>query len=72
MLDVIYLTFHDGISLETANRFMDVTAKAIQQYKPKQIHYLFSSGGGSVDSGVTMYNYLRSLTVKVVMQKLAA
>lgn len=72
MPDVIYLTFHDSVSLESANRFMDFTSKAILQYKPKQIHYLFSSGGGSVDSGVTMYNYLRSLTVKVVMHNIGS
>jgi len=72
MPDTIYLTFHDNITLESANRFMDFCTKAIQQYKPKQIYFLFSSGGGSVDSGVTLYNYLRSLPVKITMHNIGS
>jgi len=29
MADIVYLTFHDNITLESANRVMDFTAKAI-------------------------------------------
>jgi ATP-dependent protease ClpP protease subunit len=67
MSDTVYLTFHDNINLESANRMMDFCAKAIQQYSPQRLYFLFSSGGGAVDSGVTLFNYLRGLPEEVIM-----
>lgn len=72
MTDTVYLTFHDSISLESANRVMDFCAKTIQQYKPKELYFIFSSGGGLVDSGVTLYNYLRGLNQKIVMHNVSS
>jgi hypothetical protein len=40
MADIVYLTFHDNITLESANRVMDFAAKAITQYKPKKLYFL--------------------------------
>lgn len=59
MAEIVFLTFHDNINPKSANRFMDFCAKSIQKYNPKKLYFLFSSGGGSVDSGATLYNYLR-------------
>ncbi len=72
MNDTVYLTFHDNITQESANRFMDFCAKSIQQYKPKQLYFLFSSGGGLVDSGVALFNYLRGLPQKIVMHNVGS
>ena len=72
MGDTVYLTFHDTITLESANRVIDFCAKAIAQYKPKRLYFLFSSGGGWVDPGVTLYNYLRGLPQEVVMHNVGS
>src|SRR5437773_2398321 len=72
MTETVYLAYHDNISLESSNRFMDFCAKVIQEYKPNGLYFLFSSGGGLVDSGVTLYNYLRSLPVKVTMHNVGS
>jgi ATP-dependent protease ClpP protease subunit len=72
MNDTVYLTFHDSITLESANRIMDFCAKSIQEYKPKQLYFIFSSSGGSVDSGVTLFNYLRSLPSKIIMHNVGS
>lgn len=72
MQESIYLIFHDGITDQSVNRFMDFTSKAIAEYNPKTLYFLFSSGGGSVDSGVALYNYLRSLAQETVMHNIGS
>ena len=67
MTETVYLTFHDNISVDSAKRFIDFCTKVNQQYQPQNLYFLFSSGGGAVDSGVTMYNFLLSLPQKVIM-----
>lgn len=69
---VIYLSFHDTIDLHSVNQFMDFTNKAIVQYDPDKICYLFSSGGGAVDSGVTLYNFIRGLPQEVEMHNIGS
>lgn len=71
-METVYLTFHDTINLESANRFIDFCSKAIQQYKPNQLYFLLSSGGGDVNSGVTMYNYLIGLSQDIIMHNIGA
>lgn len=72
MGDTVYLTFHDTINLQSVNRVMDFCAKAILQYKPKKLYFLFSSGGGMVDSGVTLFNYLRGLPQEIIMHNVGS
>ena len=70
--DIVYLVFHDPINPETANRLIDFTNKAIVQYAPQTLYFLFSSTGGSVDSGVALHNYLRGLPQKVIMHNISS
>lgn len=72
MKNTIYLVFHEGISEASVNKFMDFTSKAIAQYKPTCIYFLFSSGGGSVDSGVALYNFLRALPQDTIMHNVGS
>lgn len=67
MPGTVYLTFHDQITPESANRIISTCNQAIQQLKPDKLYFLFSSGGGTVDSGITIYNYLRGLPAKIAM-----
>jgi ATP-dependent protease ClpP protease subunit len=46
---------------------MAVCADILAQHQPRQLYFLFSSTGGSVDAGVALYNYLRSLPVSLIM-----
>lgn len=72
MQNTIYLVFHDAINEQSVNRFMDFTSKVIVQYQPKTLYYLFSSGGGLVNSGVALYNYLRALPQDVIMHNMGS
>ncbi|HEX5057634.1 MAG TPA: ATP-dependent Clp protease proteolytic subunit [Gammaproteobacteria bacterium] len=68
----VYFTFHDVIEAPSVNRVIDFTNRALGEQNPQKICYLISSGGGSVDSGVTLYNYLRALPVTVVMHNVGS
>ena len=72
MADTVYLTFHDNINLESVNRVMTICPRVIAQYDPKTLYFLFSSGGGGVDAGVTLYNYLRGLPQNIVMHNVGS
>jgi len=72
MSQTIYLSFHDSIHLDSANRFMMMCSQIIQQYHPSTLYVLLSSGGGAVDSGVTLYNYLRALPCTVVTHNIGS
>jgi len=72
MTDTVYLTFYDNINIDSANRLMTFCAKVIQQYQPRSLYFLFSSGGGFVDSGVTLYNYLRGLPQEIIMHNIGS
>jgi len=72
MPGTIYLVFHDAINEQSVNRFMDFTSKAIAQYSPDTLYFLFSSGGGFVNSGLALYNYLRALPQDTVMHNMGS
>lgn len=72
MIETVYLVFHDGISPDSANRFMDFTTKVIGQYSPRTLYFLFSSGGGSVDSGVALFNFIKGLPQEVIMHNVGS
>ena len=72
MSDTVYFSFHDGINPESAARFMDSCSKAVQQYNPKRLYFIFSSSGGFVNSGVALFNYLRGLPQEVIMHNIGS
>lgn len=46
---------------------MNLCSQIIAQKKPDVLYFLFSSPGGSVNAGITFYNFLRSLPAEIVM-----
>jgi len=58
---IVYINFSDGIDPVKVNKFIKFTSDAILQHQPTQLYYFISSGGGDVDSGFVLYNYLVSL-----------
>ena len=67
MHQTVYISYYDAINDQKAKSLMALCANIIAQHNPGQIYFLFSSTGGSVDAGVALYNYLRSLPVPLVM-----
>jgi len=61
---VTYISYYDAITESKARGFIQACAEAIAQTKPGQLYFLFSSNGGSVDAGITVYNYLRALPIR--------
>jgi len=67
MSQVTYLSYYDAINEQKARALMQACAQAIEQTKPSQLYFLFSSSGGSVDAGIALYNFLRALPIPLVM-----
>src|SRR5690349_8578722 len=67
MSKTIYINFFDGINPTTVNKFIKFTVDAIAQHNPTEIYFFISSGGGDVNSGFTLYNFLISLQTKLTI-----
>lgn len=68
----IYINFFDGIDVAKTNKFILFVNDAIKTHNPTEIIFLIASGGGDVDSGFVLYNYLVSLrpTIKIGMHNI--
>lgn len=64
---VFYLNYFDQILEPQVKTLMNVCSQIIAQKKPDTLYFLFSSPGGSVNAGITFYNFLRSLPAQIVM-----
>ena len=62
-----YINYFDGIDPLRVKYLMAMVTEIITREKPDVLYFLFSSGGGSVDAGIVLYNFLKSLPVKVIM-----
>lgn len=65
--ETVCVVYHDEISVEKTKALMEICSNTVQQYGVKTIYFQFSSGGGSVDSAITLYNFLKSLPCEIVM-----
>jgi len=63
----VYVNFFDAINDVKVKAIMAALSELINQQKPDEIYCLFSSPGGGVEAGITLYNFLRSLPVEIVM-----
>jgi ATP-dependent Clp protease protease subunit len=70
MADIFYLYYYDLINEHKTKLFMDCCTNVIRQHKPKTLYFLFSSQGGSVDAGIVLYNFIRSLPTEIVMHNI--
>jgi ATP-dependent Clp protease, protease subunit len=66
-MKTVYINFFGQITEQSAIRFMAACTEVLRIDTPECLYFLFSSAGGHVDAGVTIYNYLRALPVKIVM-----
>ena len=66
--DVFYISYYDAIDVPHVKAIMTVCNNILSQTPmPSTLYFLFASQGGSVDAGIALYNYLKSLPVKIVM-----
>ena len=68
----IYITYFDKIDALRVRGLMALCTQLISQYKPTVLHFLFSSPGGEVSAGITFYNFLKSLPVKIIMHNMGS
>jgi len=62
-----YINFYDAIEIPKVNALMAICTDIVHRENPDTLYFLFSSSGGSVDAGMVLYNFLKSLPVEVVM-----
>lgn len=72
MNPIVYVSYYDAINEPKAKAFMQAAAQIIAQANPGQLYFLFSSTGGSIDAGVALYNYLRALSMPIVMHNIGS
>jgi ATP-dependent Clp protease, protease subunit len=65
--ETIYINYFDVIDEKRVKAIMSICSDIIANAHPKTLYFLFSSNGGSVDAGVTLYNFLMALPVEIVM-----
>jgi ATP-dependent Clp protease protease subunit len=62
----VYLNYADEINPAKVRAFMAVCTEVITKYKPDTLYICLSSPGGEVAAGITLYNFLRGLPIKLV------
>lgn len=67
MAGTTYISYYGGISEVRTRIVMNTCAEVLAQNQPDRLYFLFSSGGGSVDAAMALYNFLRALPVPLVM-----
>ncbi len=68
--DTVFITYTDLISDDNVKSLIAVVSDIIAQHNPSQIYFLFSSGGGGVNAGITLYNFLRAIPTEVIFHNI--
>ena len=63
----LFINFFDNINVESAKKFMVICSDLWNQNKPNEITVLFSSGGGFVNPGVSLYNFIKNFPCDIIM-----
>ncbi len=70
--EYFYLNFSSEIQERSVNALMGACAEIVAKKHSRSIYLMFSSSGGSVEHGITLYNYLRALPCGLVMHNLGS
>lgn len=71
-IDTIYFAYQDEISIEKTKALMELCSQAVMQLKPTTIYFMLSSGGGDVNSAISLYNFLTGLPCEIVMHNIGS
>lgn len=63
---IVFINYCDKIDQERVSAIMAIFAAVIEQHKPDVIYFIISSPGGAVEPGIALYNYLKSLPVRLI------
>lgn len=70
--DYFYLNFCSEINERSVNALMGACAEISAKKLANSIYLMFSSTGGSVEHGITLYNYLRALPCGLVIHNIGS
>ncbi|MDP2785101.1 MAG: ATP-dependent Clp protease proteolytic subunit [Sulfurimicrobium sp.] len=68
--DTVFITYNDAINDEKVKNLIALVSGVLAEHNPSQIYFLFSSSGGSVNAGITLYNFLRGIPAEVVFHNI--
>jgi len=68
----IYITYVDKIDLVRVKNLIAIVSSIVSGEKPDELYFLISSGGGEVDAGIALYNFLNALPVKITMHNIGS
>jgi hypothetical protein len=66
-----YVNFHGGITQNTAQNFMSVLSEKITA-GTDHFYILLSTQGGDIQSGMTMYNFLRAIPARITVHNIGS
>jgi len=67
MPNTFYINYFGPIDERTTNVIMETCASIMTQNQPDCLYFLFASNGGSVNAGISLYNFIKALPTKIVM-----
>ena len=71
LMTTAYRNFHAPINPLTAQRFMAACGNVITQGHD-ELYLCISTPGGQIASGITLYNFLRSMPIKVITHNIGS
>jgi len=70
--EFFYVNFCSEIQEKSVNALMGACSEIVSKKLAKGIYLMFSSVGGSVEHGITLYNFLRSLPCRLVIHNIGS
>lgn len=67
----VYINFFGPIDFQIAQGLMTLCHQLVSQ-GARSLYFLFASPGGEVNTGIELYNFLKSLPVKITMHNMSA
>jgi ATP-dependent protease ClpP protease subunit len=67
-----FINYLDSIDESKVKNLMRFCSDVITQHKPDTLYFCFSSSGGFIAPGITLYNFLLGLPTKVVMHNIGS
>ncbi len=70
--DTVYINLFGEINPTKVGQIMSICTNVIGRYNPSNLYFMFSSSGGDVTSGITLFNFLKSLPLKIIMHNIGS
>lgn len=67
-----YIQYYGKVNDNNARSLMSRCAQIIEGGNVQKLYFMFSSPGGNVQAGITLYNFLKALPVPIVMHNVGS